>query len=810
MEPTFEILSRLPDVKQRGPQQWAALCPLHGDHRMSLEVGVGRDGKALLCCQAGCETPAILQHLGLGWSALFPTRPGDSGPRDPSRPSKPKGKVVARYAYHGPDGALRFWVCRMEPKDFRQCRPDETGLGVIWDMKGVERCLYHSDEIARAPLDQTVYLVEGEKDADNLRRGKLLATTNPGGAGKWHTSHSEQLRGRPVVIIPDVDKPQATGRLPGMDHALTVCHALNGIAASVKLLSLPPLPCLVPKWDVSDWIAAGGTLAQFHAAVEACPLFDPTAHPKPAGAAAQALDGTPNESDYDPHRLARIFVDQHAHPDGLTLRFYRENWYRWHSTPAHTAYEIIPAGEVRAMVAAALKVEFDRLNIERLKTWVPDPKKDFDPPPQVEPVTSAKVGNVMLALSGFCLVSGAVEMPAWLPRADTPTPTAPGQTAASHPPDPPAASIVGLTNGLLDLRSLIRGDQEGPDEPIAPQPHTPRFFSTVCLPFPFEPAANCPKWEAFALNNLEEDHERIDLLQEWFGYCLTHDTSLQKFLLMEGEGSNGKSVICAALAALLGQANVCHVPLENFGQRFALTQTIGKLANIASEVGEIDKMAEGFLKSFTSGDRMTFDRKNQSAIDALPTARLVLATNNRPRFSDRSGGVWRRMILLPLRVQILDDSQRVHGMDQAEWWQAQGELPGLFNWAVAGLRRIRSRRRFTDPALCREAMGKYRDEANPARLFLRDFYHAQPTSSVNCKELYHAYTRWCQDHGHSPMSEATLGKEVLRCFPSVERKRRGPRHDRFYAYVGIESGSDEDEPTDDELEERVRDSNFFQ
>lgn len=806
-EPTYAILSRLPEVKQRGPAQWSALCPLHGDHRMSLEVGVGQDGKALLCCQAGCETPAILRQLGLGWSALFPERPGDPARgSSPGKPAKPRGKVVTRYPYNGPDGALRFYVCRMEPKDFRQCRPDETGLGVIWDMKGVERCLYHSDEIAQAPVTQTIYLVEGEKDADNLRRGKLLATTNPGGAGKWQSSFTEQLRGRPVVIIPDVDKPhEKTGRLAGTDHALTVAHALTGIAASVKLLSLPPLAGLTPKWDVTDWIAAGGTLAQFHAAVEACPAFDPATSPRPTGSASAAADGTPNESDYDPHRLARIFADQHAHPDGLTLRFYRENWYRWHSTPEHTAYEIIPAGEVRALIAAALKAEFDRLNVERLKTWVPDPKKDFDPPPQVEQVTGPKVSNVLLSLSGLCLVSGAVEMPAWLPAGEQGTSADP----TPAPPDPPATGIVGLTNGLLDLRSLLHGDQEGPDEPIAPRPHTPRFFSTVCLPFPYDAAARAQKWEAFAAHNLEEDQERSDLLQEWFGYCLTHDTSLQKFLLMEGEGSNGKSVICAALAALLGQANVCHVPLENFGQRFALTQTIGKLANIASEVGEIDKMAEGFLKSFTSGDRMTFDRKNQSAIDALPTARLVLATNNRPRFSDRSGGVWRRMILLPLRVQITED-QKVHGMDQAEWWRAQGELPGLFNWAVAGLRRLRHRRRFTEPQVCREALGKYRDEANPARLFLRDFYHEQPGCSVNCKELYHAYSRWCQDHGHSPMSEATLGKEVIRCFPGCERRRMGPRHDRFYAYVGIESGSDEDEATDEEIAERVNLADFFQ
>src|SRR5205814_4102 len=148
----------------------------------------------------------------------------------------------------------------------------------------------------------------------------------------------------------------------------------------------------------------------------------------------------------------------------------------------------------------------------------------------------------------------------------------------------------------------------------------------------------------------------------------------------EGEGANGKSVVCGVLTALLGGGNVAHVPLESFGERFALNQTLGKLANIASEVGELDKVAEGKLKGFTSGERMMFDRKGRDPVEAMPTARLVLATNNRPRFSDKSDGVWRRMLLIPFQVQITAE-ERVYGMDKPDWWIEKGELPGIFNWA---------------------------------------------------------------------------------------------------------------------------------
>jgi putative DNA primase/helicase len=128
--------------------------------------------------------------------------------------------------------------------------------------------------------------------------------------------------------------------------------------------------------------------------------------------------------------------------------------------------------------------------------------------------------------------------------------------------------------------------------------------------------AQCPTWLKFLDEVLERDIERISLLQEWFGYCLTPDTSQHKFMILEGEGANGKSIVCEVLTALLGKENVSNVPLEMFGERFQLTPTIGKLANIASEVGEIKSVAEGHLKQFTSGDKMYFDRKGIPGIDA--------------------------------------------------------------------------------------------------------------------------------------------------------------------------------------------------
>src|SRR5262249_57691869 len=90
-------------------------------------------------------------------------------------------------------------------------------------------------------------------------------------------------------------------------------------------------------------------------------------------------------------------------------------------------------------------------------------------------------------------------------------------------------------------------------------------------------------WLAFVREMVEGDDERIAVLQEWFGLCLTPDTSFHKLLIMDGDGGNGKSVVLDVLAAMVGEANVSNVPLELFDQRFQLTPTLGKLVNIAAE-----------------------------------------------------------------------------------------------------------------------------------------------------------------------------------------------------------------------------------
>ena len=69
---TPELAARL-DAKATG-DGWEARCPAHEDHRASLSINSGENGRVLLHCHRGCATDAVLSALNLKPGDLFPVK----------------------------------------------------------------------------------------------------------------------------------------------------------------------------------------------------------------------------------------------------------------------------------------------------------------------------------------------------------------------------------------------------------------------------------------------------------------------------------------------------------------------------------------------------------------------------------------------------------------------------------------------------------------------------------------------------------------------------------------------------------------
>lgn len=242
-----EILPRIKQVRKNGTS-WMGLCPAHPDKNQSLSIREV-DSKILLHCFAGCAVDAICAALGIEVSDLFNGAYGNSEWGQPWPDGTPLGTPSAVYDYGDEAGALLFQVGRFErirnggrEKTFRQRRPDGNG-GWIDNIKGVRRVLYRLADVLRA---KSVLVCEGEKDCESARTRGIVATTNPGGAGKWRKEFSELLAGKRVAIIGDADEV-------GRSHASGVAGSLYGKVELLKRLELPGAK------DLTEWLEKGGT-----------------------------------------------------------------------------------------------------------------------------------------------------------------------------------------------------------------------------------------------------------------------------------------------------------------------------------------------------------------------------------------------------------------------------------------------------------------------------------------------------------------------------------------------------------------------
>ena len=228
MSELTEVLSQLKNVKKVG-DEWQAICPAHPDKNPSLSV-TEKGGRVLIFCHAGCSFEDIMAKLKI---------------------EKPQAEKVITNTYDYVDESygLLYQVVRYEPKSFRQRRPD--GKEWIWDLKGVTPVLYSLPDVIKATEDnQLIYLVEGEKDADNLIKQGLTATTMSGGSkAKWQPQYTEILKDAMVVLIPDDDGA-------GYEWANRIGGILYGWVKMLKVLELSfnNNRLTNPGQDITNWL----------------------------------------------------------------------------------------------------------------------------------------------------------------------------------------------------------------------------------------------------------------------------------------------------------------------------------------------------------------------------------------------------------------------------------------------------------------------------------------------------------------------------------------------------------------------------
>lgn len=399
------------------------------------------------------------------------------------------------------------------------------------------------------------------------------------------------------------------------------------------------------------------------------------------------------------------------YPGGLT--WWRGDFYTW--TGTHWALEADERVEtwVRNLTEAAIYVAMNAKGEPENKPWAPN---------------NRKVADLMRAISVGVL----------------------------NRPGEDYRGLV-LSNGVLEDGALL--------------PHTPDRFNLTSLPFAYDPTAEPRAWLSFLDSSLPGDETAHAFLQEWFGYVLSGRTDIQMMASLVGASRSGKSTIVRVLEAMIGRDNATGVSLADLGSQFGKAGLIGKtLATIAEPnwasraAGEV---VEPILK-ITGGETMEVDRKYTQPWRGRLGVRFMILSNETPRLVNRSGALANRMTHVRFNVSFA--GREDYGLEP----RLLGELPGILNWALDGLKRLEANGRFTVPDSHADVDAKFREYADADATFLDRMCVLGPDLRATEDEMYEAYQAWCLKAGRKNDSTTAMTlRHRLTERPGITAKRVG-------------------------------------
>jgi hypothetical protein len=203
---------------------------------------------------------------------IEPMRDDDSPWSDPNyKRSKTSGggKVERKHIYQDEHGKPYLKVAILRGRDGKKQCPQYHWTGDRW-LEGAPhpKIPYRLPEFLAAPADAPIHIAEGEKDCDTLAALGFVVTTNPEGArkGSWPANFAKYFAGRRRVFISEDNDD--IGRASAREKA----KALEGVVPDIRIVSFPDVP---EHGDVTDWLNAGHTKAEYLARCEATPKWEP-------------------------------------------------------------------------------------------------------------------------------------------------------------------------------------------------------------------------------------------------------------------------------------------------------------------------------------------------------------------------------------------------------------------------------------------------------------------------------------------------------------------------------------------------------
>lgn len=264
--------------------------------------------------------------------------------------------------------------------------------------------------------------------------------------------------------------------------------------------------------------------------------------------------------------------------------------------------------------------------------------------------------------------------------------------------------------------------------------------------------------------------EEYRLLRQWFGYVLSGSKAQQKAMILIGPTRSGKGIILKIAGAMLGDGAV-GTQMDALADKNGLENVIGRGLVTVGDARfsfKTDKGLAGRLLSLIGDDEMTVNAKYRNLVSARLDARLMLATNEPPTFTEASDALARRFVMLQTTESFL--GREDFGLEK----RLMTELPGIVKWALEGLDDLNEVGKFVQTSTGHELQEQLVRDSAPVRVFVEEECEFGPYK-MQKQTLYDEYVYWARQNGiNFILSNAQFYRDLGTAFPG-KTKTTKPR-----------------------------------
>lgn len=225
---------------------------------------------------------------------------------------------------------------------------------------------------------------------------------------------------------------------------------------------------------------------------------------------------------------------------------------------------------------------------------------------------------------------------------------------------------------------------------------------------------------------------------------------------LSNNGSNGKSTFQDLIQGIVGDENTANLKVDEMKKQFSMELLIGTTVNIGDDLQSnvyIDNSSN--FNSAVTGDMIYTDRKYKTPVSFRYTGTIIQSTNELPKFHNKTGGTYRRMIIVPFNAHFAPskDGKNIKGLfiktkETREWLLKKAlEMPFFTE--------------YTQPDASKNLMDEFKLENDTVRQFFNEIMMYLPIARIASKPLYREYRNWCNENGDNrPLKKANFITQI--------------------------------------------------